>query len=126
MTPSPIHIDLEFPRVFLDFTRECEAYCVASCCGLDAFSFDEVTLRAAIERFGIEKTSEACEAGIEFAASHRSDNEECWSDQDDFNHRWHNGGEFHDWMKNLISGIRVQIQNRTEHGSDGKASPAIV
>ena len=112
MTQAPIHIDLEFPPAFLEFTRQCEAYCVAGCCGLDAFNFDDESLGAAIERLGTAKAEDACESGIEFATSYRPEKAECWSAQDDFNHCWANGEEFYNWTKGIVASIRKQIQIR--------------
>lgn len=121
MSLTPSHIVLEFPPAFLAFTRECEVFCVAGCCGLDAFSFDEETLGAVIQRLGTETAEEACKAGLEFANAHRAEKAECWSDQDDFNHRWTNGEDFDAWTKNLVSCIRKKIQN----GPSGSETVAV-
>ena len=110
MTKAPIHIDLVFPPAFLELTRQCEVYCVAGCCGLDAFSFDDQTLGTAVIRLGTAKAQEACESAIGFAASLRAEQVECWSDQDDFNHCWANGEEFYNWTKGIVSSTRKQIQ----------------
>lgn len=120
MTQEPIHIDLEFPPAFLEFTRQCEAYCVAGCCGLDAFSFDDETLGSAVARLGTAKAKDACESGIEFAMSHRPEKSACWSAQDDFNHCWANGEDFYKWTKDLVASIRNQIQIRTEQIAAGQ------
>ena len=115
MTQDTIHIDLEFPPAFLVLTRECEVYCVAGCCGLDAFSFDDQILGMAVAELGSAKAQEACESAIEFAMSHRAEKVECLSNQDDFNHRWANGEEFYNWTRDIVSITRKQIQIRTEH-----------
>lgn len=122
MTDAPSHIDLEFPPSFLEFTRQCEVYCVAGCCGLDAFSFDDQTLGAAIDRLGIEEAEAACTAGLDFADTHRGEKLECWSEQDDFNHCWTNGKDFYDWTKTVVSSVKEQIKQRTEQ--DGGEQPA--
>ena len=122
MTQAPIHINLEFPPAFLEFTRQCEAYCVAGCCGLDAFSFDDETLGAAIDRLGAAKARDAYESGIEFATSYRPEKTEFWSAQDDFNHIWASGESFYNWMKDIVASIEKQIQIRSE--LDGGGQPA--
>jgi len=109
MTEKTNHIDLKFPEDFLEFTRLCEVYCVAACCGLDAFDFAPEVLASAIESTGKSGVAEMCGAVTEFAQSLRSEKRECWSDQDDFGHCWENGEKFSSWVEELVSAIRAQL-----------------
>ena len=122
MTPAP-SVELRFPSQFLDFTRLCEVYCVAGCCGLEAFSFDDETLGSAIEKLGVVKALHACESAMDFAESCRSEKARCWSDQDVFNNYWDNGEGLYRWTKKIVQSIRAQIQKRTEQGEDTNPPP---
>ena len=112
MSDTPKPVELEFPPVFLELTRECEIYCVAGCCGLDAFSFDDETLNGTIDTLGLEKAEAACEAGLSFADSYAHEKARCWSDQDVFNHYWTNGKSFYDWTESIVFSVLGQIEKR--------------
>lgn len=109
----PGHIDITFPKSFIQMTRFCETYCVSGCCGLEAFTFDRKTIAEAIDRYGIRESSVACDEASLFADELCGESRECRSDQDDFNHCWKNGAECALWIREIVQLTRESIAAKT-------------
>ena len=114
---EPSTVQFNFPKEFRDLSRRCEVWCVAGCCGLDAFSFDDDTLDAAIEHFGVSETEQACVLAMEFAESMRTRESRLYSGQNEFNNCWQNGEALHKWVKQLVGSIRKRIGSRLRQDS---------
>lgn len=123
MTRANDYLDASFPASFIDFTRQCEICCVAGCCGLDAFLFDDSTLEDAVQDFGLARTESMCVESEQAAQQFAHESRQCWSSQDDFNAIWENGSELSKWMQEIIDATKRLIQKRTEQ--DGKSLAVI-
>lgn len=103
------HVDAKFPQLFIHLTRYCEVYCVAGCCGMDAFSFDRETLKDAITTVGKADAMRACDELLEYVHSVKGYKSGISSAQDDFNHIWKNGDELYAWASNIVIDIRALL-----------------
>ncbi|WP_425605573.1 DUF6331 family protein [Luteolibacter rhizosphaerae] len=120
MTRAADHLDASFPASFIGFTRHCEAYCVAGCCGLDAFSFDDSTLESAIMAYGVNATESMCAESQQAALQFSHETRQCWSSQDDFNAIWDNGSELSKWILEIIGDTRRLTPRLSKQADAGK------
>jgi len=79
---------LRLPEPLLSLTRNCEVFCVAGCCGLDAFDVQASQLAPWVRAHGIASAINALnhlEALVNEVSTHAG---EVWSDLDEFNAVW--------------------------------------
>src|SRR5262245_16193210 len=74
------HLELRLPEPLLNLTRSCEVFCVAGCCGPDAFDVQASHLAAWVQEHGIASAIDALHQLETLANEASAQDGAVWSD----------------------------------------------